>query len=319
MQFDTADLKIFVAAAEHGSLTSASNECHLALAAISKRIGKLEEQLGSALFIRSKSGVELTPGGRVFLGYARDWLYDLQLMNAELQEHAKGFRGLIRVAANTNAMLGFLPELAGNYLSTHKNVDIRIEEVLSTEVIRRVSEGRADIGIFAATVEANHLELFPFREDLLVAVMSSSHPLAARTSLGFEEIVDEDFVTLDKQAAIQTFLDEKARQLGKSLHVRVATRSFDAVARFAQCGFGIGIIPRSSSKRIFPSNDLTIIPLKDDWAIRHLKIAVRSMATLPTYARQLVEHLCPDGSKKNGSIPVASTTLHKRKPNEEYR
>ena len=47
MHFDTSDLKIFAAAAELGSLTAASQRCHLALAAVSKRIARLEEQVGS--------------------------------------------------------------------------------------------------------------------------------------------------------------------------------------------------------------------------------------------------------------------------------
>lgn len=291
MHFDTSDLKIFVAAAEQGSLTAASQRCHLALAAVSKRIGKLEEQTGSVLFSRSKAGVELTPAGRVFLRHARSWLYDFQLLNAELQEHARGFRGLVRLAANTNAMLGFLPETVGAYLRQHQQVDIRIEEVLSVEVIRRVAEGRADVGIFAASVDAGRLECFPFRDDLLVVVMARDHRLAGATALHFEAVVEEDFIALDQQAAIQSFLDEKAQHLGKSMHIRVETRSFDAVCRFAQCGFGIGIVPRSSAERFGDANSLAVVPLADDWAERRLQIAVRSLDALPSYARQLVEHL----------------------------
>lgn len=291
MHFDTADLKVFVAAAERGSLTAASEACHMALAALSKRIGKLEEQAGVKLFTRSKHGVALTPAGQVFLRHARSWLYDFQILNAELQEHGRGFRGLIRLAANTNAMLGFLPECAGDYLLRHQNVDIHIEEALSGEVIRRVAEGRADIGIFAASVDAGHLEVFPFRQDLLVVVMAKNHALAARSCLSFKDIVDEDFVALDRHAAIWVFLDEMAQRFGRSLHVRVQTRSFDAICRFAQCGFGIGIIPRSSAERFADLSTLAIVPLSDDWATRRLQIGVRSLNALPSYVRQLVEHL----------------------------
>lgn len=114
-------------------------------------------------------------------------------------------------------MLGFLPETVGAYLRQHRQVDIRIEEVLSVEVIRRVAEGRADVGIFAASV--------------------------------------------------------------------------DAVCRFAQCGFGIGIVPRSSAERFGDASSLAVVPLADDWAERRLQIAVRTLEALPSYARQLVEHL----------------------------
>lgn len=291
MHFDTSDLKIFVAAAEQGSLTAASQHCHLALAAVSKRIAKLEEQTGSTFFNRSKFGVELTPAGQVFLRHARDWLHDFQILNAELQEHARGFRGLIRLAANTNAMLGFLPETMGTYLHQFRQVDVRIEEVLSLEVVRRVAEGRADIGIFAASVEPGRLECFPFREDLLVVVMAPSHPLAKAKAIHFEAVLEEDFITLDRQAAIQTFLAEQAQRLGKTMRIRVETRSFDAICRFAQSGFGIGIVPLSSVKYFGSSAHLAVVTLADSWAERRLQIAVRALDALPSYAQQLVKHL----------------------------
>jgi len=291
MHFDTSDLRLFVAAAEEGSLTAASQRCHLALAAVSKRIGKLEAQTGSTLFTRSKTGVALTPAGQVFLRHARSWLYDFQLLNAELQEHGRGFRGLVRVAANTNAMLGYLPEVVGDFLHRHHQVDVRIEEVLSVEVIRRVAEGRADIGIFAASVDAGRLACYPFRDDQLVVVMARHHPLAAAGTLAFDEVAEEDFIALDQQAAIQTFLNEKAQQLGKLMRVRVATRSFDAVCRFAQCGVGVGIVPRSAAERFADAANLAVVPLADPWAERRLQIAVRALDALPGYARQLVAQL----------------------------
>ena len=291
MHFDTADLKVFVAAAERGSLTAASEACYIALAAVSKRISKLEEQTGVKLFSRSKQGVELTPPGQVFLRHARNWLNDVQMLNAELQEHGRGFRGLIRLAANTNSMLGFLPECLGDYLSRHQNVDIHIEEALSLDIIQRVAEGRTDIGIFAASVDAGHLETFPFREDLLVVVAAKNHVLSKHASIAFREVLDEDFIALDRHAAISVFLNDIAQRKGKSMHVRVQTRSFDAICRFAQCGFGIGIIPRSSAERFADPAALSVIPLSDDWATRKLEICVRSLDALPSYSRQLVEHL----------------------------
>lgn len=292
MQFDTKDLQIFSAAAELGSLTAASQQCHLALAAVSKRVVRLEEQVGSALFIREKSGVTLTPAGKVFFRYAQNWLYDVQTLNTELQEHARGFRGMVRLVVNTTAMLGFIPECIGTFLNQHRYVDVRIEEALSSEVIKRVAERRADIGICAEPIDAVNLELFPFREDHLMVVMSPQHHLATHKSLFFEQVLDEDFIALDNQAAIQLFLQTQAQRLGKTLHIRVQARSFDAICRFAQHGFGVGIVPQSSINYLIEQGqELNVIPLQDDWAQRHLQIAVRSFENLPSYAKLLVQHL----------------------------
>ena len=292
MNFDTHDLKLFTAAAELGSLTAASNYHHLALAAVSKRISKLEEQIGQTLFIRNKNGVILTSAGKVFFRYAKNWLYDTQTLSSELQKHQRNFHGLIRIAANTNAMLGFIPEYLGQFLTQHHHVDIRIEEALSSTVVKRVMERHADIGIFEASVETGNLELFPFYDDRLVLVMAVHHHLAQSKGLYFEEVLNEDFIALEERAPIQVFLHTQAKHINKTMHTRVQTRSFDAICRFAQHGFGVGIVPQSAVLHFENTKmPLALVPLLDKWAYRSLKIAVYSLEVMPEYAQALVHHL----------------------------
>ena len=105
-------------------------------------------------------------------------------------------------------------------------------------------------------------------------------------------MLDYDFVGLDRASALQRFLAAKAARIGRLIRLRVQLRSFDAVCRLVECNVGIGIVPETTARRA--AKTLAIVALTDAWAVRDLTICVRSLAELPPYARQLVEHLRAD-------------------------
>ena len=116
-------------------------------------------------------------------------------------------------------------------------------------------------------------------------------PLAKRAKIGFEDVLDYDFVGLARASALQRFLAAKAARTGRPLRLRVQLLSFDAVCRLVECNVGIGIVPETTARRVSKTMAIAAVTLSDPWAVRDLTICVRSRADLPAYARQLVEHL----------------------------
>ena len=199
--------------------------------------------------------------------------------------------GQIRVLSNTNALTEFLPEALSSFLAAHPNVSVDLEERLSDEIVGLIAEGVADLGIVAGTVDAGALETYPFRRDRFVLVVARDHPLAKRAKIGFEEVLEHDFVGLDRASALQRFLAAKAVRIGRPLRLRVQLRSFDAVCRLVECNVGIGIVPETTARRV--SKTMAISGGRADRSLGgarsdHLR---RSRDELPAYARQLVEHL----------------------------
>jgi len=291
IRFDLADLSLFRHVVEAGSITHGAERAHLALAAASTRIRNMEEALGAALLVRGRAGVTPTQAGRTLLQHARAILRQAERLREDLSAYAGGLAGQIRVLSNTNALTEFLPEALSSFLATHPHVSIDLEERLSDEVVGLIAEGVGDLGIVAATVDASALETYPFRKDRFVLVVARDHPLAERQKIAFAQVLDHDFVGLDRASAIQRFVADKASRAGQPLRLRVQLRSFDAVCRLVECNVGIGIVPESTVRRVSKSMAITAVALTDAWAARDLTICVRSLHELPPYARQLVEHL----------------------------
>jgi molybdate transport repressor ModE-like protein len=297
MRFDLVDLSLFRHVAEAGSITHGAERAHLALGAASARIRNMEQTLGAPLLTRGRQGVVPTQAGRTLLAHARAMLGLAERLQEDLGAYADGTAGHIRLLSNTNALAEFLPDSLSSFLSANPNVSVDLEERLSDEIVGLIAEGVADIGIVAGTVDTGNLKTFPFRTDRFVLVVPRGHKLARRAKISFADVLDQDFVGLDRSSAIQRFLADKAKRIGKPLRLRIQLRSFDAVCRLVESNVGVGIVPETTARRAAPALAISIIPLADAWAVRELTICVRSLDSLPTFARELVAHLRAERDK----------------------
>src|SRR6202007_3488634 len=192
------DLRLFLSVVEAGSITHGAERMHLAIAAASTRIRNMEAALGTPLLRRERQGVQPTPAGRTLVHHARMLLQQAERMHGELAQYAEGIKGQVRLLSNTTALTEFLPEPLSDFLASHPQVNIDLEERLSDEIVAAVAEGTADIGIVAGTEDVTGLEVFPFRVDRFVLVTAARHPLAAKERIGFADALDYDFVGLDR-------------------------------------------------------------------------------------------------------------------------
>ncbi|WP_233875698.1 LysR substrate-binding domain-containing protein, partial [Paraburkholderia adhaesiva] len=184
-----------------------------------------------------------------------------------------------------------LPDVLGRFLQEHGNVNIELREAPSNEIVRSVAENLADIGIVAGDIDPGQLEMLPYRNDRLVLVTRTDHPLALRESVRFAETLDNDFVGLPESTAIHAFVQQAANALGRRLRLRIQVASFEAACRMIAAGAGIGIIPASIAWKLADNMDIAPIALDDPWAERRLNLCVRNVESLPQFSRSLLTML----------------------------
>ncbi|RYZ07687.1 MAG: LysR family transcriptional regulator, partial [Comamonadaceae bacterium] len=295
-RIDLTSLQLFVAVCETGSIGRAAEREFIAASAVSKRLSELENTLGADLLYRHARGVDLTPAGESLLHHARSVLYSLEKMQGELSEYADGVRGHVRVHANISAIVQYLPEDLGAFARSHAAIKIDLEEHLSSEVMRAVQEGAADLGlchVASDTPGAHGLQTQAYRHDQLVLVVPQSHPLAAHTPLGFAQALDFDQVGLHANSSIYRAMHQAALAQGRSVRLRMRVTGLDAMCRMIANGLGIGVMPLHafSLMQAGIGRTLVAVALQDDWARREISLVARDFSTLPVAARTLVEHL----------------------------
>ena len=294
---DLISLQLFVSVCELGSIGRAAEREFIAASAVSKRMSDLEAVFQTPLLERHARGVTLTAAGESLLHHARTIIYGLDKMQAELGEYAKGVRGHVRVHASISAIVQFLPEDLGSFAQAHEHIKIDLEEHLSSEVVRAVQEGAADLGICYLALEQQGLQTRAYRQDQLVLITPRRHPLAGRSAIDFADSLAYDQVGLHSNSSINRLMRQAALRAGQSIRLRIRVTGLDAMCRMIDNGLGVGVMPRRAFEWLHGAGTLACIPLQDDWATRQLQLVARDFSTLPQPARLLVDHLTAGPSR----------------------
>ena len=291
-RIDLTSLQLFVAVCELGSIGRAAEREFIAASAVSKRLSDLEATLQTPLLYRHTRGVDLTPAGESLLHHARSVLFSLEKMQVELAEYAQGVRGHVRIHANISAIVQFLPEDLGAFAREHPQVKLDLEEHLSTEVVRAVQEGAADVGIcHVGLTPVPALQTLPYRQDELVLIVPRGHALATEDVVPFERTLDLDHVGLHANSSIYLAMREAAAVAGRTVRLRIHVTGLDAMCRMIHNGLGVGVMPLRAFTLMHGVGDLECVRLSDAWAMRTINLVARDFATLPLPARLLVDHL----------------------------
>ena len=306
-RLDLTSLQLFVAVCERGSIGKAAEQEFMAPSAVSKRLSDLESAVGTTLLYRHARGASPTPAGQSLLHHARSVLFSLDKMQGELSEYANGVRGHVRMHANISAIVQFLPEDLGSFTRLHDQVKIDLEEHLSSEVVRAVQEGAADLGICHTGVSGPlpDLQTRPYRQDQLVLIVPQAHPLAGEKQLAFADSLDWDHVGLHANSSIYQAMHQAATTAGRGIRLRIRVTGLDAMCRMIHNGLGVGLMPRRAFELMHGVGELTCVALTDDWATRQIDLVARDFSTLPVTARLLVAHLGEQSGQHTVTDPHA--------------
>ncbi len=291
MKLDPVSLRLFVAVMEENTIAAAAAREHLAASAVSRRLADLEAALQVALFTRSNRGTEPTAAAFALLHMARGVLNDLDGIASQMREYGTGVRGHVRVVANISAITQFLPGELQRFMALHPQVDVRLQEQISSAIARSVAENAADVGILNDGNYGERITLLPYRSDELVLVVPRGHALDRRKPVGMAEALAFDFVGAHPGSAINNLLTRAAAEAGLPLRLRIQVTSYDALCLMVAAGLGIGVMPRGSATLYRGTLAIRAITLNEPWAHRRLVLGVRSEESLSSVARLLVDHL----------------------------
>ena len=307
---DLKTLRLYAAVCEQRSIARAAAEAHIEPSAISKRIAQLEADLGVALLLRERRGVQPTPAGAALLEHARSMLFTLERIAGDMAAFGSGVKGHVRIVASASAIAESLLDDVASFmrLPANRNVKVDIEERLSREVGRELREGSASLGVCATGQALEGLETRDYRRDRLVLAVHPEHPLAARRSLRFAQTIAYEHVGLPPSTAVHTMLQRAAAQAGGTLAYRAVVSNFDAAFRVVAANLGVSVVPDRVGADYAALHGIRLIALDDAWARRQFKVAFRAHAALQPAAQRMVEHLQARAAAEDGVRAAPSSS-----------
>jgi LysR family transcriptional regulator for metE and metH len=111
-----------------GSMTAAADSLHLSQSALSHAMRKLEQSLGTAVWLREGRRLTLTPAGEFLLEAASRILPQLEHAEQGLQRFARGTRGTLRIGMECHPCYQWLLKIAADYMPRWPDVDVDVKQ-----------------------------------------------------------------------------------------------------------------------------------------------------------------------------------------------
>ncbi len=140
---DASDLRFFLAVCEAGSMSGASEALFTVQSNVTSRIRKLEDELGTTLFVRGARGVALTPAGERLLPHARRVSMALRDASASVSD-SDTLAGRLSIGALETTTASRLSPYLAAFTRRHPDVDLSIITGTSRELVDQVLAGRID-------------------------------------------------------------------------------------------------------------------------------------------------------------------------------
>ncbi|RYZ92796.1 MAG: LysR family transcriptional regulator [Proteobacteria bacterium] len=256
-EIDLNLLKAFVVVCETKKIASAAGRLNLSQPAVTAKIRKLEAEIGAELFIRSIRGVELTSVGLSFRDDVIRILSDVE--RAIANTSARPISGTLRIASSTTYASYLFAEVFTDFRERFPDTKVQLWSANTDEILDRVREGKARLGIVEGLSRAHGLRLEPFMQDELVLVGS---PNQASRVKKLSDLQNESFIWRESGSGTRAVIQKALHEKGFPKDVFRADleiASTEAIKSLVVRGAGLAILPRCSFKKEFALNQITVI------------------------------------------------------------
>ena len=254
---------------------------------MSRRIRDLEVQLGTALFIRSPSGVMLTHAGFQFVRRGRKALSEIGLAKAEVMAIRRGEEGHVRIGIFSSLASGFLPDLMQSFSAQHSGVKLTFSDGNPAEHLAASRRHQLDVAFRTGTSEWRDLDSQYLWSERIYAVLPTPHPCANKDVVCFGDLASEPFIVSESAPGeeIHDYLVKRLADLGRHPEIHQQNVGRDNLMRLVALGRGLTVTSEATTATQFPGVvfrpiEGEILPFSAVWSPRNDNPAFHSLLEL---------------------------------------
>jgi DNA-binding transcriptional LysR family regulator len=309
-------LKIFCDVVRWANFSRAARENNITQSSASQAVHMLELRLGVKLIDRSKRPLGVTPHGKVYYEGCKDLVeryFEVENRVRALEnDHNVG--GTVRVASIYSVGFHDMNRYIERFKEQYPEAEVRVKYMHPTEVIQRVNDASAELGLISFPRKWPELKVIPWREEEMVLAVAPDHPLAGRSTVDVEELDGEKFVNFDAQLSIRRAIDQFLRR--QRVHVQTAAE-FDNIENIkgaVEDQVGVAILPRPTLAHEVKSGTLVAVPFTRPEFMRPLAIIHRRSGQLGLATARFLKLLTAEVAPAGRVTGLASPGADGRRP-----
>jgi DNA-binding transcriptional LysR family regulator len=233
------DLKYFLEVSNSLNISRAAERLGITQPSLSLSIKRLEEDIGTALLIRTKTGVRLTKSGTVLVKNIQSLLIDWENLKKETGRMDQDISGRFTIGTHATVALYSLPVVLNKLLKDFPDLEIKLHHDLSRKVTEEVINFKIDYGIVMNPIQHPDLIIKEICKDEVSLYISSSGSQHLDTLIYDENLLQSQDIL------------KKLNKLKNSFKKTLTSTNLEVVAALTSAGAGIGILPSRIRTNLF--------------------------------------------------------------------
>lgn len=236
------DLSYFLELSSTLNFSRASERIGISQPSLSVAIKRLEQAIGTELFIRSKNGVTLTQAGKRLLSHTKQLMQLWDSVKTESLASHFEVQGSFIFGCHPSVALHMLPAFLPALLHQYPKLEIQLKHDLSRKILEGIINLSIDLGIVVNPIRHPDLVIHKLYHDKVTfwqAAKQSSH----------ESKIEQTIICDTHMAQTEWLL----KKINKTITPRLITSSsLEVIASLTVNQAGIGILPTSVANFLYP-------------------------------------------------------------------
>lgn len=240
-------VQTFLALAQDLNFRRTAERLNLDQSALSRRIQKLEQNLGFRLLDRTTREVSLTQAGQRFYRDNSELLRSYDDSIEAARRVAEGKSGLLRVAYMAFAATELMPQAMLRFRQAHPHIDVRLEYIRTQGQKIALANGDVDIGYMIGPFDHPDFTTLQLSSEPLYVVTPRNHPLLLRPKIVPSDLADQPIIlgNMREWEEYRWRLNDMFSSEGIALNVALEASNTLALNGLVAAGLGVTIYPES--------------------------------------------------------------------------
>ena len=189
-------LEYIIALDTYRHFATAAGKSFVTQPTLSMQVRKLEEELGSKLFDRSKQPVIPTEIGEEVIQQARMIVHEVKMMHQLIQNKRGVLQGELSIGIIPTLAPYLLPLFLQPFLNKYPDIKIRVKEMTTDIIIEKLKSGKIDAGLLVTPLLDNSIKEYPLFYEELIAYVSKKNAAYKKTYVLADDI---DLLSIGKK------------------------------------------------------------------------------------------------------------------------
>ncbi|MBL0729896.1 LysR family transcriptional regulator [Piscinibacter sp. HJYY11] len=274
---------------KQGSLTAAAEVLCLTQSALSHAMKKLEQQLGTDIWLREGRSLRLTQAGEFVLAVANRVLPQLSLAEERLQQFAQGERGTLRIGMECHPCYQWLLKIVSPYLAAWPDVDVDVKQKFQFGGIGALFGYEIDLLVTPDPLFKKGLVFEPVFDYEQVLVVAAGHPLAQAAHVKPRQLMDEVLITYPVATDRLDVYTQFLMPAGVTPLRHKTIETTDIMLQMVESGRGVAALPRWLAEEYAQKMEVVAVRLGPRGIAKQIYLGAREADAGIDYLKAFVE------------------------------